>query len=214
MTTIMVVDDHPMVRNGLRTALNSEVGWTVVGEAADGNAALEIVAQLRPDVLVIDLQMPGMNGIEVLAHVREHAPETVVVLFSMHAEDAYVRRALTAGAAGYVLKDADAAELLQAIKMALEGRRYLSKALTDRAISAYFSTESTGTAQDWRELLTARERQICLLAAQGLSNQEIADRLNISPRTAETHRGNFMRKLDLKSQAELLRYAHEHQLLP
>lgn len=213
MTTIVVVDDHPMVRNGLRTTLNSEVGWEVVGEAADGNAALEIIAQCCPDVLVIDLQMPGMNGLEVLAKVREAAPDTVVILFSMHAEDAYVRRALTAGAAGYVLKDADAEDLVQAIKIALEGGRYLSAALTERAIRAYFSTDSARPVQDWSELLTARERQIFRLAIEGLSNQEIAVRLNISPRTAETHRSNFMRKLDLKNQAELLRYAHQHNLL-
>ncbi len=213
MPTIVVVDDHPMVRNGLRTTLNSEAEWTVVGEAAEGNAALELVAQLHPDVLVIDLQMPGMNGIEVLAKVRERSPNTVVILFSMHAEDTYVRRALAAGAAGYVLKDADAEDLLHAIKIALDGGRYLSEALTERAISAYFSTVSNSPVQDWSVLLTVRERQIFRLAIEGLSNQEIATRLNISPRTAETHRSNFMRKLDLKSQAELLHYAHQQNLL-
>lgn len=213
MTTIVLVDDHPMVRAGLRAALGAESGWQVVGEAADGAAGVALARRLRPAVLVVDLQMPGMNGIEVLRQVRGAALESQVILFSMHAEDAYVREALEAGAAGYVLKEADAAELIHAIRVALQGGRYLSPALTERTISAYLHQAAPEAAVNWIEMLTARERQVLMLAAQGLANGEIGDRLAISPRTAETHRTNLMRKLGLKAPSDLDRFAREHGLL-
>jgi DNA-binding NarL/FixJ family response regulator len=213
VTTIVLVDDHPMVRGGLRVTLGAEPGWQVVGEAADGVAGVELACRLRPDVLVVDMQMPGMNGLEVLRKVRAALPASQVILFSMHAEDAYVREALEAGAAGYVLKDADAVELLHAIRVALQGGRYLSPALTERTISAYLHYSTPDMTVNWIEMLTARERQVLLLAAQGLGNGEIGDRLAISPRTAETHRTNLMRKLGLKASPDLDRFAREHGLL-
>lgn len=213
MTTIVLVDDHPMVRGGLRAALGAEPGWQVVGEAADGAAGVAMARRLRPAVLVVDMQMPGMNGIEVLRQVRAAALESQVILFSMHAEDAYVREALEAGAAGYVLKEADAAELIHAIRVALQGGRYLSPALTERTISAYLHQASPDVTVNWIEMLTARERQVLMLAAQGLANGEIGDRLAISPRTAETHRTNLMRKLGLKVPSDLDRFARDHGLL-
>jgi DNA-binding NarL/FixJ family response regulator len=211
--TIALVDDHPMVRGGLRAALAAEPGWSVVGEAANGAEGLQLVARLRPDVLVVDLQMPGLGGIEVLRRVGADAPATRVVIFSMHAEDAYVREALEAGATGYVLKDADAAELVHAIRVALQGGRHLSPTLAERAISAYLHQPPAGQGVDWAEMLTARERQVLALASQGLSNAEIGDRLAISPRTAETHRTNLLRKLGLKGQADLASFARGHGLL-
>lgn len=213
MTTIVLIDDHPMVRGGLRAALTIEPGWEVVGEAANGVAGLELVAHVHPDVLVVDFQMPGLSGLDVLQQVRAIAPKTHVILFSMHAEDAYVRAALNAGAAGYVLKDADAMELVHAIRTALLGGRYLSQKLAERTISAYLHQPQADQRIDWTEMLTARERQVLVLAAQGLGNAEIGDRLAISPRTAETHRTNLMRKLGLKGQADLVRFAHERGLL-
>lgn len=213
MTTIVLVDDHPMVRGGLRAALSAEAGWQVIGEAADGMAGIAMAQQLRPAVLVVDMQMPGMNGLEVLRRVRPILPDTQVILFSMHSEDAYVREALASGAAGYVLKEADAAELIHAIRVALQGGRYLSPSLTERTISAYLHQSTSDLSVNWLEMLTARERQVMLLAAQGLGNNEIGDRLNISPRTAETHRANLMRKLGLKTPSELDRFAREHGLI-
>lgn len=212
MPTIVLVDDHPMVRGGLRAALAAEEGWTVAGEAADGAAGLELALRLRPDVLVVDYQMPGMSGVELLRQARPALPETRVILFSMHAEDVYVREALAAGAAGYVLKDAEAAELVHAVGVALAGGRYLSPALAERTISAYIQ-QAADNRLDWSEMLTGRERQVLVLAAQGLGNVEIGERLAISPRTAETHRTNLVRKLGLKGQGDLARFAREHGLL-
>jgi DNA-binding NarL/FixJ family response regulator len=212
MTRILLVDDHPMVRDGMRATLSVEPGWEVAGEAADGAHGLELVEQIRPDVLVVDLQMPGLSGLDVLRAVRASAPGTRVIIFTMHAEDAYVREALAAGAAGYVLKDADAAELVHAVRVAAQGGRYLSPALAERTISAYLG-QPAARHVDWAEMLTARERQVLVLAAQGLGNAAIGERLAISPRTAETHRTNLLRKLGLRSQADLARFARERGLL-
>lgn len=202
-----------MVRGGLRAALSAEEGWQVIGEAPDGESGIALAQQLRPAILVVDMQMPGMNGLEVLRHVRTLLPAMQVILFSMHSEDAYVREALACGAAGYVLKEADAVELIHAIRVALQGGRYLSPSLTERTISAYLHQPAPDLAVNWIEMLTARERQVLLLAAQGLANSDIGDRLNISPRTAETHRTNLMRKLGLKTPSELDRFVQEHGLI-
>jgi DNA-binding NarL/FixJ family response regulator len=213
MTTIVLADDHPMVRQGVRTVLETEPDWHVVGEAADGTAVLDLVTQLKPDILIVDLMMPGLNGIEVTQQIRHHVPQTHVIVFSMHADKVYVREALSKGAVGYVLKESDAAELIRATREVLAGRRYLSHTLAERAIDSYLQDASDATL-DWSEMLTARERQVLQLAAQGASNAEIGSRLSISPRTAETHRANLMRKLGLQTQAELLRYAFQHGILP
>jgi DNA-binding NarL/FixJ family response regulator len=213
MTTIVLADDHPMVRQGVRTVLESEPGWSVVGEAADGTIVRDLVARLKPDILIVDLMMPGLNGIEVTQQISQHAPQTRVIVFSMHADKAYVREALTRGAAGYVLKESDASELIRAVHEVLAGRRYLSHTLAERAIASFL--QDTGDASlDLSEMLTARERQVLQLAAQGATNVEIGTRLSISPRTAETHRTNLMRKLGLKTQADLLRYAYQRGILP
>ncbi|EFO80688.1 two component LuxR family transcriptional regulator [Oscillochloris trichoides DG-6] len=213
MTTIVLVDDHPIVRGGLRAALAAEPDWQVVGEGDDGVEGLTLVNQLHPDILVVDLQLPTISGLDVLRQVRVTAPATRVIFFSMHSEDAYVREALAAGAVGYVLKDADAVELIHGIRVALQGGRYLSPTLAERMISAYLHQPSPDQHIDWAEMLTARERQVLILAAQGLSNAEIGDRLTISPRTAETHRTNLLRKLGLKGQTDLMHFAHERGLL-
>lgn len=212
-TTLVLVDDHPMVRSGLRATLNAESDWHVVGEADDGVSGLALTLRLRPDVLVVDLQMPGMNGLEVLRQVRAGTSPTRVIIFSMHAEDTYVHEALEAGAIGYVLKDADALDLVHAIRMALRGERYLSPPLAERMITAYLHQPVIERRVDWVEMLTARERQVLVLVAQNLGNAEIGDRLTMSPRTAETHRTNLLHKLGLKSQADLVQFARERGLL-
>lgn len=200
-----------MVLHGLRAVLEPEPDLEVIGEATDGQSALRLVLQLRPDVLVLDILMPGMNGMELTRQVAQQAPETRIVIFSMHANDAYVRETQVNGAQAYVLKDAGAQELVQAVRAALDGERYLSPALTRRAMDLYLQTPVTNSAS-WEDLLTGRERQVLQLLARGATNAEIGEQLQISARTAETHRANVMRKLGLKTQTDLIRYVLQHRL--
>ncbi len=208
MATVVLSDDHPMVLYGLRAVVHDAPDLEIVGEATSGTQTLELIDRLHPDVLVLDILLPDINGIDLLDQLDTQG-RTHVVIFSMHANDSYVRAALQAGASCFVLKDAPAAELLHAIREAVAGRRYLSPAITDRAVDLFLQhNETPDTSQI--EMLTARERQILHLVAAGSTSATIADRLAISPRTVETHRANLMRKLNLKSQAELLRYAITH----
>lgn len=211
--TIVLADDHPIVRQGLRTLLEAEPDLTIVGEAADGLETVELAARLRPQVLILDLMLPGLSGLEVTRQVHQRSPQTRVVILSMHANEAYVLEALRNGAAAYVLKEAGAAELLQAVREVTAGRRYLSPPLSERAIEAYVE-KAAAIPLDQSETLTTREREVLHLAAEGHSNPEIAARLGISPRTAETHRANLMRKLGLRSQTELIRYAMRRGIIP
>ncbi len=207
MTSIVLADDHTVVRAGLRALLEgAHADFHVVGEAADGLEAVQLVERQKPDVLVVDVMMPGLNGIEVTRQVRQRVPQTRVVVLSMHASEPYVLEALRHGASGYVLKDASSDQLVQAVREVSEGRPYLSPPLTERAIAAYVERAQPATL-DPHELLTTREREVLQLAAEGLSNAEIAQKLTLSPRTVEMHRGNLTRKLDLQSQTDLVRYA-------
>ncbi len=211
-TTIVLVDDHQVVRDGLRALLQAERDFEVIGEEGDGSRAVGLVERLKPDVLVLDLAMPGLSGLEVARQVSTRAPATRIIVLSMHASEAHVIHALKNGAAAYVLKDAGATELIKAVREAIAGRRYLSAPFVERAIDAYLG-RAKPDALDLYETLTTREREIFYLAAQGLSHAEVAARLGISQRTAETHRANLMRKLDVHSQAELTAYARSRGLL-
>lgn len=204
--TIVLADDHPVVRQGLRAVLEAESDFLVVGEAGDGLEAVQAVERLKPDVLVLDLLMPHLNGIAVLQQVAKRFSKTRVVILSMHRDEAYVLQALHHGAAAYVLKDASSLELVQAVRAVSEGRRYLSAPLSERAVEIY-AQKAKDTLLDSVETLTERELEVLHLAAEGYSNADIAERLFISPRTAETHRANLMRKLNLQSQTDLIRYA-------
>lgn len=215
MITVVLADDHPIVRQGLRALLEGEDGCRVVGEAADGLTAVELIARLHPDVAIIDLQMPDLNGLEVARRVREQAPKTRVIILSMHGDEPHVLEALRHGVAGYVLKGAATTDLVAAVHAAVAGRRFLSAPLNERAIDAYARrTQETPRPLDRYELLTGREREGLQLATQGRSNQQIGDRLAISPRTAETHRANLLRKLGLQTQTELVRFALARELIP
>lgn len=205
-TSVMLADDHQVVLEGLKAMLGAEPDLRVVGEANDGLGVLPLVEKLQPAVLVVDLMMPGMNGLEVTRQVHQKAPATRIVVLSMHANEAYVAEALRNGAAGYVLKTAPGAELLRAIRAVVEGARYLSPPLSEESLQRY-EEESAGGALDPYDTLSSRERQVLQLAAEGLTNAEIGDRLTIGKRTVETHRANLIRKLGLKSQAELVRFA-------
>jgi two-component system response regulator NreC len=212
-TTIVLADDHRVVREGLRALLEAEPHFRVVGEAGDGLEVVRLVERLRPDVLVLDMMMPALNGIEVARQVKKRSPKTHVVILSMHKDESYVVEALKNGASAYVLKDSSADELLKAVREAIAGRRYLSPPLSDSAIEAY-ADRSGGAAMDPYESLSTREREVLQLAAEGRTNPEMGKRLFISHRTVEIHRANMMKKLGLRSHADLIRYAVKKGILP
>ncbi len=211
--SIVLADDHPVVRRGMQTLLEAEPDFSVIGEAGDGLESVRLVENLQPDVLILDLMMPGLSGLEALRIIRQRSPRTRVVVLSMHNNNAFVAEALKNGATGYVLKGSDEENLVRAVREAAAGRRFLSPPVTERAIDAYI--EQARAAQlDPHETLTAREREVLQLAAEGKTGAEIAARLHISQRTVENHRANLMRKLGLKNQSELVRYALRRGLIP
>jgi two-component system, NarL family, response regulator NreC len=206
VVSILIADDHAVVRLGLRLLLEAESDFAVVGEVADGLEALLQVERLRPDVLILDLVMPGLNGVEVIRQVRKRAPKTRVVVLSMHANEAYVVEALRKGASAYVLKGSAGGEVLDAVRAALNGKQFLSPPLSGRAINAYMEKAKI-SAVDIYDTLTRREREVLQLGAQGRTNAEIAQRLRVSRRTVEAHRGKAFQKLGLRNQTDLVRYA-------
>jgi DNA-binding NarL/FixJ family response regulator len=211
--TLVLADDHHVVRQALRTLLESEPGFVVVGEASDGLRVADLVARLEPNVLLADLMMPGLNGMEVTRQVRKRCANTRVVLLSMHMNEAHVLEALRSGVHGYVRKDATASDLIGAIHAVMAGQLYMSPPFSDQAIDAY-RQRAEESAVDPYERLTAREREVLHLAAEGLGNTEMAARLGISPRTAETHRARVMQKLGLRRLADLVRFALRRGLMP
>lgn len=204
--TIALADDHSVVLSGLKALLASEPDFKLVGEATDGQQVTPMVERARPDVLLLDLMMPGLNGLEVTRLVKKAAPQTRIVILSMHADVAYVVEALRNGAQGYVLKSAQGGELAEAIRAVVAGRRYLSPPLSEESIQSY-EARARSAPPDPYETLTSREREVLQLVAEGKSNVEIGATLSIGKRTVETHRASLMRKLGLRSQAELIRFA-------
>lgn len=215
MTTIVLADDHQVVRLGVRALLEEFPEFEVVGEAADGLEALRLVRRLHPDILIVDLMMPGVNGLEVTRHVRQCTPTTRVIILSMHANESYVLQALRYGASAYILKEASSPEIVHAIREVLAGRSYLSPPFSEQAIERHLCLASGETALvDPYEKLTNREREVLYLVACGCHAAEIASQLSISPRTAEVHRSNVMRKLGLRTRTELIRYALTRGIIP
>jgi len=212
MTTIVLAEDHQILRQGLKMMLGAEKAFRLVGEAGDGLEAVRIVKATKPNVLVLDLMIPHLHGLEVTRQLSKDCPRTKIVILSMHADEPYVVEALRSGALGYVLKECTAANLIEAIQSVASGKRYLSPALAERALAAFFQNPSE-PGLDPYETLTERERLILQLAAEGLSNPDIGRKLFISPRTAESHRANLMRKLALHSQTDLVRYAIRKQII-
>jgi DNA-binding NarL/FixJ family response regulator len=201
--SLLIVDDHAIFRQGLRALLDAIPDFSILGEAGDGNEAIHLVEKLHPQVIILDLMMPGISGLEV---TRRVCSQTRVVILSMFSAEAYVVEAFRSGACGYVLKDATASDLERAIRAAMDGQRYLSSPLSETSVDAYIERIHT-TPLDPYKTLTSREREVLYLAAQGFNNQEISARLFISPRTVEIHRSNMMHKLGLHNQTELVRFA-------
>ena len=211
--SVLLADDHPIVRHGLRALLEAEPDIVVVEEVDDGLEAVERVAQLRPDVLVLDLMMPGLNGLDVTRQAVQRSPQTHVIILSMYASEAYVLEARRNGAAGYVLKRSSPDELVRAIREVVAGRSFLSRAVPARAVEAY-RKRAQEMPPDPYDRLTNREREVMHLTVEGHTSSSAASRLIISPRTVEMHLRNVMRKLGLRTRAELIRYALQRGILP
>lgn len=205
---VVLADDHAIVREGVRLCLQGMGDIDVVGEAEDGHAAVRLVERLAPDVAVLDVTMPRLNGIEALRQIRRDHPRTAVVLLSMHDNEAYVTQALRAGAAGYVLKRTAATELGRAIRAAHNGDLYLDPGVTRRIVADYVQRlDGDGPEPGPLDRLTAREREVLQLAAEGKTVRQIAEALVVSAKTAEHHRSSAMVKLGLHNQTELVKYA-------
>jgi two-component system response regulator NreC len=213
MTTILLADDHALVRQGLRALLGEEPEFNVIGEAGSGLEAIRLCRDLKPEVLVLDIMLEDVSGIEVARQVKESCPRTAIVVLSMYGDKKHVLEALQAGAKAYVVKKSVSSELVQAVREALVGRRYLGPSLADVVVDAYLEKVESGPADPY-DSLSNREREVVHLAAHGYTNADIAERLCISRRTVETHRANAMRKLDLSNHTELLRYALQRGILP
>jgi DNA-binding NarL/FixJ family response regulator len=196
MIRIILADDHKVVRTGLQALLRSEADLDVIGQCGDGLEAIKLADELLPDVMVVDVIMGGVSGLEVTRQVHKKYPQIGIVILSMHNNEGYVLEALRSGAKAYVLKDSGPEELIKAIREVHAGRRYLSTSLSERAIDVYLHQSEMGSATPLNQL-TTREREILQLTAQGYTNARIAEVLYISRRTVETHRANLMQKLDL-----------------
>ena len=209
--TIVLGDDHKIILRGLRAVLEAQPGFAVIGEASDGLKVAALAEKLKPDVLVLDLMMPGLGGFDVTRRITKRLPKTRVVILTMYSSEQHVIEALRSGAMAYVVKDASAEELVTAIREVAAGRRFLSTPFSAELIDSYLKRPG-GT--DPYETLTPREREVLHLVAEGLTSSEIAGRLFISPRTAESHRANLMRKLGLRSRTDLVRFAFQRGIVP
>jgi two-component system response regulator NreC len=204
---VLLADDHKLMRTGLRLIVDQHPEFIVVGEADDGREAVSLVETLRPDVVVMDIGMPRLNGIEAAGQIKEAHPEIAIVMLSMHSDEGYVLRALKAGARGYLLKDSAEADLSRAITAVMEGKSFFSPAVSKVLLEDYMRKLSRSGVEDSFDLLSPREREILQLVAEGNSSKEVAALLSLSIHTVETHRSNIMQKLNLRGMPELILYA-------
>jgi DNA-binding NarL/FixJ family response regulator len=211
MPTVLIVDDHAIVRQGLERMLSHCANMQIVGEACDGREALDMVRKLCPDLVILDISMPRLNGLLATRQIVKECPSTRVLIFSMHADEAIVAQALRAGAAGYVEKGASVAEMRNAIEAICAGGHYLSPRVTGLVLSSFTQPNQTAADTGLKQL-TPREQEVLQLVAEGLSSKEIAAELHISVRTVDTHRENIMSKLDIRSVAGLVKWAIRHGL--
>jgi DNA-binding NarL/FixJ family response regulator len=210
---ILIVDDHAVLRKGLRMLLTSQDDMTVVGEAADGATALELTRATKPDVVTLDLTMPGVGGLSILESLRKECPSARVLVLTMHDDPAYLKAVLAAGGVGYVTKTADESEVLSAVRAVSQGRTYFSLSMNDALVRTLLGEDPKPAAATGTEALTEREREVLSLVAQGHTNQQVADRLYLSIKTIETYRGRLMSKLGFDHRVQLVQYALQNGLL-
>lgn len=210
---IFLADDHSLLRQSLKVLLEMEPGLAVVGEAGDGHKTLDLVEALAPDVVLMDIAMPHLNGLEATRRLKKQRPEVKIIILSMHGDDQYIGQALRAGASGYLLKDASKEELLLAIRSVHQGGSYLSPRLSRRLIDDYLRLSDPAAQNPYHDLLTDREREVLQLMAENRPSPEIARILGISPKTVRNHRANIMEKLGLHSQSDVVKYALRQGLI-
>ena len=210
---ILVADDHGIVRKGLRFLLDRQPEMEVVGEAAEGREAVRLSEELAPNVVIMDVAMPHLNGIDAAAQILKSNPNTGIVMLSMYADEAYLVRALSAGAKGYLLKDSTEVDLVSAVQVVAQGRPFFSPQIAQGLLEDYVRTLQQRGLQDSYELLTDREREVLQLLAEGKSNKEVATILDLSTYTVETHRTNLMHKLNLHNTAEIVLYAVRKKII-
>lgn len=210
---ILVADDHGVVRKGLRLILERHEGLEVVGEAADGREVVRLAEELSPNVVIMDVGMPKLNGIDATAQITHRNPRVAVIILSMHSDEGYIVRALGAGAKGYLLKESAEEDLVQAVRVIARGRPFFSPRITQTLLDDYVRQLRQKGLQDTYDLLTQREKEVLQLIAEGKSNKEIATTLDLSVYTVETHRTNFMQKLNLHNTAEIVLYAVRKKII-
>jgi DNA-binding NarL/FixJ family response regulator len=212
--TVILADDHAIVRDGLRYLLEAQPDIEVVGDAADGRKAVDLVAQLKPHVAIVDITMPELNGIDATLQMRQVCPSTEVIILSMHANTRHIARALQAGAHGYLIKESAGIEVIEAVRVVNAGHRYLSQMISDAVIDDYVSQCRIMEHRGSLELLSAREREVLQFVVEGRSSAEIASILNLSPKTVESYRSRLMQKLDISDIPSLVKYAIQQGLTP
>jgi RNA polymerase sigma factor (sigma-70 family) len=210
---ILIADDHGIVRKGLRLQLEQHENFEVVGEAADGREAVRAADELKPDVVIMDIAMPNLNGIQAATQLVKRNPHIGIIMLSMHSDESYLTRTLAAGAKGYLLKDTADVDLYRAVQVVAQGKPFFSPAIANTLLEDYMRQLQQRGLQDSYDLLTDREKEIFQLLAEGKSNKEVATVLNLSTNTVETHRTRIMQKLDLHSSAEIVLYAVRKKII-
>ncbi len=210
---IVITEDHTILRDGLRMLLSSNPDFEVVGEAQDGLEAIRLVETCKPDLVLMDLSMPGMNGIRAIQEIKKQNPSTKILVLTVHKTEEYILTTLKAGADGYILKDSTRSELMLALENIFSGRRYLSPNISEKVIDGYLEGRKTVKSSTSWDTLTQREREVLKMIAEGYKNKDIADYLCISAKTVEKHRANLMKKLDLHSASSLTAFAIEKGLM-
>jgi DNA-binding NarL/FixJ family response regulator len=212
-TRILLADDHGIVRQGVRAVLARDSSFEVVAETGDGREAVRLAETLDPDIVIMDISMPRLNGIDATAQILKRNPRTGVIILSMHPDETYLMRALTAGAKGYLLKDSAEVDLVRAVQAVASGKPFFSPAVTEILLEDHLRYMQQRNLEDSYELLTEREKEVLQLIAQGMSNKEVAGALALSPYTVESHRTNLMQKLNLHNTAEIVLYAVRKKLI-
>ncbi len=212
-TTVFLADDHPILRDGLRSLLTDQPDIEVVGDAANGEEALEGVLKLQPDIVLMDIAMPVLDGIEVTTKILEKSPSIKVIILSIYATSEHIYKALRAGAVGYLLKEAAGIEVVSAVRAVIKGQRYLSQKISEKVIEDYVRDREEIIEENPLELLSSREKEILTLVAEGHTSAEIANQLFLSPKTVDTYRSRLMKKINVKDIPSLVKFAIRHELI-